>query len=163
MHTSQKRSGLISGLLLPLGLICLFAMCSLALALLGGRAYKTLNQDNAENFSGAVVASYLRTKLAQNNSVDAVSVQQFGDTEVLVIRTGDSFDYEIHIFVRDGYLVEAYVPASDAFNPTLGERIAPVTSCSFAISSSGLFTAEIVTPQGQSMTMAFALIQGGVL
>lgn len=155
-------SGLITGLLLPMGLICVFAFCSLALALMGGQAYRQIQAGVDDSFGSTVAASYLRTKLAQNNRLDSVFIREQDGIDVLVIRSSRAEkDFETRIFVVDGRLMESFVSADASFSVTGAVTIAEVSRCDFAISSQGLFTAEIESRQGTHIRTAFALVQGG--
>ncbi len=165
MRGRQDKSGLVAGILLPIGMICLFAFCSLALALLGGRAYKQIQAGVDDSINTTVAASYLRTKLSQNNTAGAVSLRQEGEADVLVIATtsGDGASYETRIFLAEGTLRESFVPASDTFNAAGGIEIAQLQACSFSLEEGGLFTAEMTSPAGSVARTAFALTQGGEL
>ncbi len=160
MQGRQNKSGALAGILLPLGLICLFAFCSLLLALMGGQAYKSIQNGVDDSFDSTVTANYLRTKLAQNNRAGAISLRTEGDIEVLVIASGTGNErYETRIYVQDGRLMENYAMASAPFSPEGGMSIAKVRSCSFSIED-GLFTAEIESPAGYSTRTVFLLAQG---
>lgn len=163
MQQNKKlNSGMISGILLPLGLICLFAFCSLALALMGGRAYKQIQAGVDDSFGTTVAASYLRTKLSQNNGLDVVSLRQQDDIEMLVIKTQISGrDFETRIFMWQGQLMETFVAADSDFSTGGGISIARIKSCDFSISAENLFTAEIESMAGTKTRTAFALLTGG--
>lgn len=163
MKTNKKfSSGLITGIMLPMGLICLFAFCSLALALMGGRAYKQIQAGLNDSFGSTVAASYLRTKISQNNRVNAISLQQQEGLEYLVINTEISGKtYETRIFVWEGQLMEVFVMEGTPFTTNGAIAIAAVQSCDFSINESNLFEAVIETPSGTQTRTAFALLQGG--
>lgn len=160
---SRQKSGVVAGLLLPLGLVCLFAFCSLALALFGGRAYRQIQDGVDDGFGSTVAAGYLTTKLSQNNRAGAVSLRREGDVELLVIerRAGDAL-YETRIYWRDGCLRESDMPAEAPFSPSPADSaIAEVSRCDFAIDGTGLFTARIVSEGGTVTQAAFALAREG--
>ena len=162
MRKKSESSGAALGILLPMGLICLFAFCSLALALMGGQAYKSIQNSIDDSFGSTVAASYLRTKLIQNNEASLVSIEQEGPYEVLVIRSEQENDtFLTRIFVEEGELKESYTPLDTAFSPSSGVTIAYVNECRFAISEEGLFTAEILSENGTSTRTAFALAGEG--
>ncbi|MGD9559163.1 MAG: DUF4860 domain-containing protein [Oscillospiraceae bacterium] len=147
-----------------MGLICLFAFCSLALALLGGRAYRQIQAGVEDSFGSTVAASHLRTKLSQNNAVGAVSLRDEGGVQVLAIATttGEA-DYETRIYLHEGTLWERFVTADTPFSTVGGIQIAQLARCTFAISPDGLFTSEIESSEGSVVRVAFALAEGGVL
>ncbi len=162
MQHQKNRSGTLVGILLPMGLVCLFAFCSLALALMGGQAYKQIQNGVDESFSSTVAASYLRTKLSQSNPPGDVFLQSEEGVQMLVIRDrGDENVFETRIYMYDGSLVESYVAEGAPFMPQGAIRIAQLQSCEFAIDEDGLFTADIVSPEGVHIQTAFAVREGG--
>ena len=162
MHSSGQKSGVVAGILLPMGLICLFAFCSLALALMGGSAYKSIQSSVDESFGSTVAASYLRTKMSQYNSIGAVSIRTEGDYQVLVLAAEeDNRQYETRIYVSEGKLMEIFVTADLPFDPKSGLTIAEVNRCNFTISEDGLFIAEVENTSGDVIRTVFALVQGG--
>lgn len=164
MKENKHKSGVVAGILLPMGLACLFAFCSLALALMGGRAYKQIQNSIDDSYGSTVAASYLRTKLLQNNSAGAVSLRSEGAYELLVITSHTTErEYEIRIFLNEGELREHFVSADAEFSPNSGTSIAQVRSCHFTISEDGLFTASLESLAGAKTRTAFALAQGGSL
>lgn len=157
---NNRASGVVSGILLPIGLVCLFAFCSLALALFGGRSYRQIQQGIDDSYDSTVAANYLRTKLSQNNTQDAISLRDEAGLQVLAILSEqDGTAYETRIFATDGQLKEAFVQADSPFQKTAGTDVADVESCLFAIDG-GLFTAEIVSVLGTTTRTAFSLAGG---
>ncbi|MDL2324148.1 DUF4860 domain-containing protein [Ruminococcaceae bacterium OttesenSCG-928-A16] len=162
MQKKQKRSGIIAGVLLPMGIICLFALGSLVLALYGGRVYKSIQLCGADEFETTITANYLRTKLSQNNKVDAIWLANQGGTQVLTIELKtDEGVYETRIFVHQGQLMESFTSQSKAFAVEDAVPISAVQSCTFSILDDNLFLAEITSPNGAFTRVAFALVQGG--
>lgn len=162
MRGKAKRSGSVVGILLPMGLICLFAFCSLALALLGGQAYKQKQTGVDDAFDSTVAASYLRNKLTQNNRADLVELRDEGAFTLLVFtdeRGGTPV--ETRIYVIDGELRETFVPADTPFEAASGLTIANVGDCTFSLDEDNVFTANIVSPEGVHTRVAFALAGGG--
>ena len=146
-----------------MGLICLFAFCSLVLALMGGQAYRQIQAGVDDAFGSNVAASYLGAKLVQNNTAGAVALRGEGDDQILTISMpiGDEV-YETRIYLHDGQLKETLVLAGEEHRPNEGMSIAQVRSCRFGIAADGLFTAELVSPAGVRTRVAFALLEGGV-
>ncbi len=163
MRGSKQRSGAVAGFLLPIGLVCLFALCSLALALLGGRAYKNVQDNMDSSFGSSIAATYLRTKLSQNNMANGISVREEDGTQLLVLSSevgGDA--YETRIYFADGRLMESTSFADMPFSPSGADiLIAQLSQCSFSLDDTGLFTAEIVGTDGDATRTAFALLGGG--
>lgn len=161
MMGNRHKTGVVAGVLLPMGLVCLFAFCSLALALMGSRAYKQIQGIIDDSFGSTVAANYIRTKLRQNNDKGGITLRQEQGYELLVIESRTEADiFEIRIFWDNGELRESFVQADTAFDPALGVAIAKVRSCKFSISPDGLFEANIESPQGAHTRTAFALLEG---
>ncbi len=164
MQKSSHRNGIATGILLPMGLVCLFAFCSLALALMGGRAYRQIQANVDDSYGAGVAASYLRTKLSQNNSAGAVSLRSEGETQVLVISSeAEGRAYETRIFFAEGQLLELFISAEAGFGDEGATRIAEVAGCNFNMDEDGLFTAEFISPSGAVARTAFATTRGGRL
>ena len=164
MRQKRYRSGVVSGILLPLGMVCLFAFCALALALLGGRAYKQIQGNVDRSHGSSVAASYLRTKLSQNNSGGTILLEEQNGVQTLVITTdiqGRSFD--TRIFMHEGQLVETFGPSGAEAGTAGGNLIANLSACTFALDEDGLFTAMLVGTDGTTARSAFALTEGGRL
>ncbi len=161
MH-KKKSSGAVAGILLPMGLVCLFAFCSLALALMGGRAYKSIQSGIDDGYGTTVAASYLRTKLSQNNNLGSVQLSQEEGLEVLALSSQrDGTAYITRIYVQDGQLKESYLPEGSAFEPAAGVSIAQVNECTFSLDEETmLFTANLRSSKGVATRVAFALAGG---
>lgn len=164
MSDNKSKSGIVAGILLPMGLVCLFAFCSLALALLGGRAYKQIQAGVEQSFGPSVTSGYLITKLSQFNHSGSVSLRQEGDVELLVIESENSGSlFETRIYMLNGNLMENFERADTPFAPVGGIRIAALKNCSFALDEDGLFTATIESLDGAVTRASFAVAQGGAL
>lgn len=162
MNSTKHKTGVMAGILLPMGLVCLFAFCSLALALLGGNAYKQIQNGIDDSYGSTVSSNYLLTKLSQNNVAGQVSLRQEGDYQVLVIENKlEVGDYETRIYFDNGQLKETLVPAGTPFSAAGGMKVASVQSCTFALSEDGLFTAVIESPHGKVTRTVFALATEG--
>lgn len=164
MTRTSGKSGIVAGILLPMGLVCLFAFCSLALALYGGSAYKQIQTGVEDSFGPSVTAGYLRTKLSQFNTSGGVSLRDEDGVQVLAIRSesGGAL-YETRIYMNDGKLMENYERADTPFAPLGGIQIASLSACRFSLEVDGLFTAEIESLDGTMTRTSFAVAQGGGL
>ncbi len=161
-HYSKSKTGEAAGILLPMGLVCLFAFCSLALALMGGQAYRQIQASVAEGFDTTVAAGYLRTKLSQFNHGGTVSLRNEDGVQVLAIEsTLDGTAFETRIYLYEGRLMENFERADAPFFPVGGMQVARLESCAFSLGQDGLFTAEMVGQNGEAGTASFAMAQGG--
>lgn len=164
MTKTNNKSGIVAGILLPMGLVCLFAFCSLALALYGGSAYKQIQSGVEDSFGPSVTAGYLRQKLSQFNENGGIALRDEDGTQVLVIasQSGD-VAYETRIYMKDGRLMENYERADTVFTGMGGVQIAVLTGCEFSLDEDGLFTATIESLDGAVTRASFATAQGGGL
>lgn len=161
----QNRSNAAGGILLPLGLICLFAFCSLLLAILGTRAYSSVQQSIDNDFGATVTANYLRTKLGRANAQNAVEIRQIEGVQVLAIATqAGGMQFETRIYVYEGQLMEDYVDADAPLRQPGAPGsvvIAQVQSCHFEITPDHLLTVDIVSHGNAKSRLVFALLEGG--
>lgn len=157
MHKRARGGGLITAVLLPMGLICIFAFCSLLLVVVGVDVYRQVQDSGDRSYDSAVLASYLRTKVVQNNVEGCIYLRDEDGLEVLVIESAaQGTELETLIFFQDGKLYEGLKLAEDDFNPGLASAIASVDGCSFAITD-GLLTAELLIPGGEVARVAVTL------
>lgn len=168
MRHKKHRGGVVAGILLPMGLTCLFALCSLALALIGGQAYKDIQAQVEDSHDTTVAASYLHTKLSQTATAGAVTVREQDGAELLVITAEvNGAAYETRIFLADTEsgprLVETFGSADLPLDTASANTIASISRCSFSLDEAGLFSAELESAAGTVTRTAFALLQGGRL
>jgi hypothetical protein len=163
MNRSKKQSsGTITGVLLPLGMICLFAFCSMFLLLTGLNVYRQLRQGSESVFGSTVAYSYLHTKISQNNAEGTISLREESGTQMLVLSNPNQGEnpYETRIYFFGGELCELFTPANEPFDPNLGTTITPLLHCNFSIEQ-GLFEADMMTVEEESIHMAFNLAGEG--
>lgn len=164
MDKAGYKRHMVEGFLLPLALVCLFAFCSLALGVMGGRAYKAINESIDDSYGSVVTANYLRTKLLQNNRQGAISIEEENGVQVLrIVSQQGGQPYETCIFVYDGALRESYGPVGNELVVESGVEIAKIAECRFSMAGDGLFEAAIVSPAGVHTRTVVALVQGAGL
>ncbi len=163
MHLAHRKSGIVAGILLPMGLVCLFAFCSLALALFGGGAYRQVQSAADDSFDCNIAAGYLRNKLSQHNGRGLFSLHEENGIQWLIIAATDANSrYETRIYHTEGQLREDTVAAGTPYQISGADiTIAHLQSCRFSFASDGLFTAEMVSEAGTAVRTAFALAQTG--
>lgn len=158
MLQRRQNTGFIAGVALPMVVACLFAVVSLALAVMGLRVLQRVQADTDNAYACSVAGSYLRTKLLYENSTDAVSLREEETGQVLVIVSSmDGRMYETRIFFHEGNLRESFVTQGTPFSPQGGEVVVKLAACHFSLGEGGLFTADMESARGDRMTMALAL------
>lgn len=163
MQNKKQTSGAVAGVLLPMGLVCVFAVCSLALAILGGRAYKAIQASANDGVNSTIAANYLRTKLAGADA-EGVQLREENGTQLLaIVNEVDGVSYETRIYQHQDALMESTETGGQPFEPAGGMTIARVQSCVFTLDADGLFTAEITSLEGTVTRTSFAVAKGGCL
>lgn len=146
---------------LTLVLFGIFALCVLAVLLLGAQSYQRLTQRGQESYDRRTAAQYITTRVHQGDTLSAVSVGSVGSAEALELtETIDGVPYITRVYYHDGYIRELYSPASLSFQPGDGEVILPAAGLDFTLED-GLLTAEITEADGQTVEVCVALRSKG--
>lgn len=126
--------------LLSLTVLAVFALCALAVLLLGGRVYRNLAEAGEESYRSRTACQYLITRVQQAGEL---SVAEFGGNEALVIREeAGSRVYLTRIYCHDGWLRELYCAENAELQPEEGEKILEAESLILSLTD-GFLTAEI--------------------
>lgn len=163
MQQNKNKSGVVAGIMLPMGLVCLFAFCSLALAIFGGKAYRNIQASVDDSYGSTVAASYLRTRIAQAKGSQVLLREEEGIQVLSIGFTANGEAYETRIFMQDGRLVESFERADAPFDKNSGVEIAPLKNCRFEITDDGLFIANLESLGGSQVRTAVAVMEGGRL
>ena len=142
---------------LALVLFGIFALCVLAVLLLGARGYQRLTQRGQDSYNRRTAVQYITTRVHQADAFSAVSIGSIGSAEALELtETIDGVPYVTHVYYHDGYIRELYSPASLEFQPGDGERILPASGLDFTLEN-GLLTAEITEADGETVNVSVCL------
>lgn len=126
--------------LLSLTVLAVFALCALAVLLLGGRVYRNLAEAGEESCRSRTACQYLTTRVQQAGEL---SVAEFGGSDTLVIREKvGSRVYLTRIYCHDGWLRELYCGENAELQPEEGEKILEAESLILSLTD-GFLTAEI--------------------
>lgn len=126
--------------LLSLTVLTIFALCALAVLLLGGRVYRNLAEAGEDSYRSRTACQYLTTRVQQAGKV---AVSDFGGADALVIREEiGSRVYLTRIYCHDGWLRELYCAETADLQPADGEKILEADNLNLSLED-GLLTAEI--------------------
>lgn len=164
MQKKLKDSGIITGILLPIAILCIFVFVSLTLALYSGNVYQNLRNTSTESFGMSTAGSYIQNRVFQNNRVGAFSISMQGDIQVLTIQIPtQEGSYESRIFAYDGYLMEHFTSTSAPFNTSEATIITPMQNCNFTLTENNLLLVELVNHDHLHARVPIHLVQGAML
>ena len=141
-------------------LLAVFALLSLAVVLVGARAYRTVNQTaDATNISRTGM-SYLVGKVRGADAEGAVNILQKDGMDVLALgATYGEKPYVTYIYC-DGSSIREYFSAADvAFDAAFGEEILTAKSLAFSLDDR-LLTITMVDEDGGEHVSKVSLVCG---
>lgn len=150
--TQRTHSHPVSGLSI-LSLIGLFALLCLLTVVLSLQAFEGITADVTQQGNRRLAASYLQNRIRSCDAQNAISVTEKEGIPCLQLRQGDLYSL---IYVQDGQLMEQLWDETDAFDPTLGEAIAPAQSLEATLSS-GLLILSLTDGQGEPLSLTLPL------
>lgn len=143
-------------------LIGLFAVLAATLTLVSISAYRNVYEASTGNSEGQIVLSYLRNKVRASDRAGGVAVDSLGGRDVLCLReTLGGEEYETRVYCYGGSLCEYFCAAEEAFDPELGEALAPLQSLSLRMETPWLLAAEIRQEDGATLSARMALRADG--
>lgn len=126
--------------LLSLTVLTVFALCALAVLLLGGRVYRNLAETAGESYRSRTACQYLTTRVQQAGEL---SVSEFGGSDALLIREEvGSRVYLTRIYCHEGWLRELYCAENADLQPADGEKILEAEKLTLLLED-GLLNAQI--------------------
>lgn len=150
----QVKKNHMTGLAVLLA-FTLFAAAVLLVLLTGADTYARLVRRSEESFHSRTAAQYLTTRLQQADREGALSVEDFGGTQALVLRQElEGEVYETRIYCLDGYLRELFAAEDSGLTPEDGEKVVPAAALTFH-SRDGMLLAELTHGEGTVQTLRF--------
>ena len=139
---------------LALVLFGIFALCVLAVLLLGARGYQRLTRRGQASYDQRTAVQYIVTRVHQADRQNAVSID---GTELLALsEVVDGVTYVTRVYCHDGYLRELFAPANLEFHPDMGEQILPAQSVQFRLDGD-LLSVEIIDSSGETISVCVTL------
>jgi hypothetical protein len=146
-----------------LSLLCIFAIGSLLVVVLGANIYKEITSSMDSNFQFRTPLSYISTKVRQNDDYQSVRVEEKEGTDALVLSRTDGGEIcETWIYEYDQSLCEVYITKGTSFQ--LADGIAMIPSYGLEISlENNLLKLQAKDQQGmaRSLTISLRTQQGG--
>lgn len=133
--------------------VCIFAICSLFVILLGGQVYRNIQMRTEQNFETRTGISYLMNKIRSYDGKASVLMVERVSQKGLTIQSGG---YHTYIYYSDGALREYTADAGMAFDPSLGETIATASGLEFTMNERVL-TITITEASGEKTECSLAL------
>lgn len=151
-------------ILFALLLFAIFAISVLLVLLSGGRIYKGVVDDMTEHYQGRTSISYIVTKLRHCDSEDAVAIEQYGDSDALMLTESgsDGKRYVTTIYLYDGTVREQYNEEGKQFAPETGTAIVDVKSIHFSFANGNMVLIEYETANGSFETYVHLRSKGAV-
>lgn len=121
----------------------LFAMCILAVLLIGGRTYRRLSERDHAAYTARTAAQYVATRVRQADAGDAVAVEEFGGgTALRLTEEIEGQTYVTRVYCYDGWLRELFAAADAEMTPADGEKVLEAASMTAQLTDS-LLTVEL--------------------
>ncbi len=120
-------------ILFALALFCAFAASVLLVLMTGAGVYQNTIRVSKERFEERVCVSYIATKIRHTNTLNAVSIKDFGDGKALVLsETIEDIPYSTYIYTIDGNVRELFCETNLEMPPDESDpRIATVEFLDF--------------------------------
>lgn len=147
---------------LVLLLLLVFAVSLISVLFMGVNAYSRLTERDSASYSQRTCVQYIVTRVHSNDRTGAVSIDDFGDGDALVMREtiGDR-EYMTRLYFYDGYLTELFSPSELSFTPDSGERIMEISDLSFSFIGDGLLNIVCVEKDGIESSISVSLRSEG--
>ena len=133
-----------------------FAVCVLAVLLTGADAYRRLTRRDNAAYDRRTCVQYVATRVRQADTLDGVSVEDFGGTACLALRDGD---YVTRVYCYDGWLMELYCAGGSELDPEDGERVMAAQALDLSLED-GMLTIAATDAQGTESTLLLSLRSG---
>lgn len=150
MFQNKQNESMLSTFVLPISLVCLFALSALVLTFLGSGNYKHIKANYDATSEATVAVSYLTTKVRQNNRENAITVVRDGDSDRLeILETIEDKVYRTVIYCQDGALYEStFSDGQPGGRETNAMRIADLKALRVSAPDGRLLNFEVTGPDG---------------
>lgn len=125
----QKENKHMVDVLFVIALFCVFAISALTLVIIGADVYKKTVSDMYINYDSRTSFAYITEKIRQNDSLGALSVATYGESEAICITENyNNVDYVTYLYQYEGSLCELNMRGDSKLDPSAGEAILPINS-----------------------------------
>ncbi len=109
LNNTKKNQGQAMQILFSIILLLSLMISGLLTIVFGADVYEKINERATENFNSSTALSYVSSKVRQQDTSGAISVEEQGDISVLKITEKyDDVAYYTKIYVKDGKLKELF-------------------------------------------------------
>ena len=161
MKTKTKKIDISS--IAPFFLFAFFAICVMAVLLLGTKLYQTQTQRDMVGYNQRTVSQYISTRIHQSDKYDSYFVADFNEkipqsegNAFFFIETINNTQYYTCIYCHDGYLYELFASMEDTLDVNAGERLLQVKSVKFNDNEKNI-TVDIVHTDESTQTLVINL------
>ena len=147
-------------LLLPFGLLAVFALSAVLAVLLSASAFRQVSH-RSDRLTFGTSVTYIREKVRQSDTAGAIRVDRLGDCPALVITREERAVYDTYIYCYDGSLRELTIRREVAPEPSMGRALAPMASLELEREGS-LLKILCTDGEGRTLEAAVALRSGEV-
>lgn len=158
-HNKQNES-MLSTFVLPISLVCLFALSALVLTFLGSGNYKHIKANYDDTSEATVAVSYLSTKVRQNNRENAITVvhTEDGDRLEILEHIGEKA-YRTVIYCQDGALYEStFTDGQPGGLEANAMRVADLNALRVRAEGSRLLNFEVTGKDGAVYTFSQSVV-----
>ena len=131
----------------------IFAVCIVAVLLMGINTYKSLNERDQAAYSQRTCAHYLTTKVRQAADPDAIAVSE---NMLVLSETIEGEDYLTYIYCDRGWLREYFTSDAAPEDPDMGEKILPAQSLDLTLENN-LLSMVITSDDGTETEVSLFL------
>ncbi len=143
MHKQQTQKHVIDIIFL-IALLGLFAICAVLVLILGIRIYRNITMQMNSNYDTRTAFAYITEKIEQADTLDAISVTDFGDGCALQIdQTINRESYTTYIYTYEGNLCELLVRSGKKLSPRAGQALFACNTFEINESSDSLYHVSI--------------------
>lgn len=151
-HTQQHIDAFAALLLFGI-----FAACVLAILLTGAGAYRRLTERDQVSYERRTCVQYIVTRVHQSDSMDQVSVEQFGGVPALKLL--DENGYVTRVYCYDGWLMELYTSVDADLEPADGEQLLKADGLELSMDGN-LLDITVTQPDGTQENFCLSLRAG---
>ena len=149
-----KQGTHVTDVLFILALFCVFAASSLMVVVIGANVYKNTVTRMNQNFDTRASITYVSNKIRQNDSAQAVSLQEIEGVPALVLeREIEGGAYRTWIYHNDGALREVFTHADNPVKLSDGQSIMKVEQFWFEQLESNLLRITSIDESGRSVSV----------
>ncbi len=145
---NQKR---LADILFVIFLFSLYLVCTLTLCIIGINVYQKTINDSDSNYNVRTSVLYITEKSRQNLSSEGIRTDEVNGTSALVLSQEiEGAIYDTWMYVENGYLCEAFMPAGSEVIANIGQKIMPLQELEVSVDENNVLTISVTDENGES-------------